>query len=107
MTPQVVVILTTLLRATTGELGDEPMKHGMYAYELSNATGIPTGTIHPILKRLVKRGYAHDTWREIQSRRRRYYRLSNQGRMQATAAKQIYRYVVPSKTRSVTEGTDR
>lgn len=46
-----------LLRALT----DEPRKwhHG---YELSKGTGLPSGTLYPILMRLSDRGYLEHKW---------------------------------------------
>lgn len=55
-----------------------------YGLELSAATGVPTGTLHPILARLERLGWVESFWEEIDVRtegrpRRRYYRLSSDG----------------------------
>jgi PadR family transcriptional regulator len=61
-----------------------------YGFELAGATGLPSGTIYPILRRLEDQGLIKSRWTEIeaetQRRRRRYYRLTAKGRRAAHAA---------------------
>ncbi|GAA2688482.1 MULTISPECIES: PadR family transcriptional regulator [Actinosynnema] len=51
-----------------------------YGLELCRTTGLPSGTVHPILARLELRGWVCSEWEEVDPReqgrpRRRYYRL--------------------------------
>jgi PadR family transcriptional regulator PadR len=61
-----------------------------YGFELAQATGLPSGTIYPILRRLEGEGFIKSQWREVeargQRRRRRYYELTGEGRRVARAA---------------------
>ncbi len=63
-----------------------------YGFELAQVTGLPSGTIYPILRRLEDEGLIKSRWGEVESggqrRRRRYYTLTGAGRPvahQATA----------------------
>ncbi|MGW3606792.1 PadR family transcriptional regulator [Micromonospora sp. NPDC005161] len=51
---------------------------------MRRSTGLPTGTISPILDRLLDGGWLSDRWEEadtVTSRpRRRYFRLTDEGR---------------------------
>jgi PadR family transcriptional regulator PadR len=56
-----------------------------YGYELSKATGLASGVVYPILRRLEDEGLIESRWEEIagadsNSRRRRFYKLTGQGR---------------------------
>jgi PadR family transcriptional regulator, regulatory protein PadR len=61
-----------------------------YGFELAQATGLPSGTIYPILGRLADEGLVKSRWEEVetkaQRRRRRYYELTGEGRRAAQAA---------------------
>jgi PadR family transcriptional regulator, regulatory protein PadR len=61
-----------------------------YGFELSKATGLPSGTIYPILRRLEDDDLIKSRWSEVktntQRRQRRYYRLTAEGRRAAQAA---------------------
>ena len=55
-----------------------------YGLEICAATGLPSGTIHPILARLENLGWVESDWEDIDPKkegrpRRRYYRLSERG----------------------------
>lgn len=51
-----------------------------YGYDLSRETGIPSGTLYPILIRLSGRSLLEARWDETESgRRRRSYRLTGKG----------------------------
>ncbi|HWB69042.1 MAG TPA: PadR family transcriptional regulator [Solirubrobacterales bacterium] len=60
-----------------------------YGFELARATGLPSGTIYPILRRLEGEELIESRWAEVetetQRRRRRYYALSAEGRRVAHA----------------------
>jgi len=61
-----------------------------YGFELVRATGLPSGTIYPILRRLEDDKLIKSRWAEVetetQRRRRRYYMLTAAGRRVAHAA---------------------
>lgn len=62
-----------------------------YGFELSRATGVKTGTLYPVLQRLLAEGWVSARWEEIDEhaegrRRRRYYQLTPEGERHATAA---------------------
>lgn len=66
----------------------ENPRTGWYGLELMKATGQPSGTLYPILTRLLQAGWVRADWEDIdpaESGRpaRRYYRLTAEG---ATAA---------------------
>jgi DNA-binding PadR family transcriptional regulator len=74
------------LRAMLDELDRE-----LYGLELVEATGLPPGTIYPIMARLEGAGWVSSRWEEIDPGaegrpRRRYYRLTADGITQARAA---------------------
>ncbi|MGW1717913.1 helix-turn-helix transcriptional regulator [Streptomyces sp. NPDC002156] len=85
MTLQTQVVLRTLLETPT---------KARYGLELSNAAGLPTGTIHPILARLETAGWLESFWEdhgEIEKTdpprpRRRYYRFTTSGAESARMA---------------------
>jgi PadR family transcriptional regulator, regulatory protein PadR len=63
----------------------------LYGLELVEATGLPPGTIYPIMARLESAGWVSSRWEEIGQEakgrpRRRYYRLSADGIAQARSA---------------------
>jgi DNA-binding PadR family transcriptional regulator len=61
-----------------------------YGFELAEATGLPSGTIYPILRDLEDDGLIKGRWAEVdagtQRRRRRYYALTGEGRRVAHRA---------------------
>jgi PadR family transcriptional regulator, regulatory protein PadR len=82
MTVQVQVILQALLRDPAKEL---------YGLELSEETGLQPGTAYPSLLRLENEGWITSRWEDIDPRAekrpaRRYYRLTDIGAAQASAA---------------------
>ena len=56
-----------------------------YGFDVMDATGLPDGTVYPILRRLERRGVLVGAWegedeaREEQRPPRRYYRLTRVG----------------------------
>lgn len=56
-----------------------------YGFDIMDATGLPDGTVYPILRRLERRGVLDGHWEEEdvarreQRPRRRYYRLTPVG----------------------------
>jgi PadR family transcriptional regulator, regulatory protein PadR len=61
-----------------------------YGFELAEVTGLPSGTLYPILRRLEGEGFIKSHWAEVstktQRRRRRYYELTGEGRPVAQKA---------------------
>lgn len=62
-----------------------------YGFELVKATGLPSGSVYPILRRLEDRGWVIAREEVINSEARRpryrvYYRLTAEGRRVARAA---------------------
>lgn len=63
-----------------------------YGLELSNETGLATGTLYPILTRLTKAGWVEAKWEELADDesvgrpRRRYYQLTRNGAESARIA---------------------
>jgi PadR family transcriptional regulator, regulatory protein PadR len=61
-----------------------------YGFELAQVTGLPSGSIYPILDRLSDEGFVKSWWQEVetksQRRRRRYYALTGEGRRAAQEA---------------------
>src|SRR3954469_25814754 len=58
--------------------------HELYGLQISQAAGLATGTIHPILARLEGLGWLESRWEDIDPAtagrpRRRYYRLRPDG----------------------------
>jgi PadR family transcriptional regulator, regulatory protein PadR len=89
MTLQVQLVLRILL--------DEPEAE-RYGLELCTATGLPAGTIYPIIARLERAGWLEGEWEDPSRHvtegrpRRRYYRLTRDGAEQArTALARSYR----------------
>jgi PadR family transcriptional regulator PadR len=63
----------------------------MYGLEIRKAVGLSSGTLHPILARLERRGWLESRWEDIEPKeegrpRRRYYHLSPSGAERAPAA---------------------
>ena len=77
---QTLLVLQSFLEARAS------WQHG---YELSQLTGLKSGTLYPLLMRLSEQGFLEDRWEEsgIAGRPPRHaYRLSSQGRSFARAA---------------------
>jgi PadR family transcriptional regulator PadR len=67
-----------------------------YGFDIMDATGLPSGTVYPILRRLDREGLVRSRWEaEAQARReqrpsRRYYELTAAG--ERTLADALNRY---------------
>jgi len=82
LTVQVLLVLQALLRDPGRE---------RYGLELSDETGLLPGTAYPILLRLEHEGWVTSRWEDVDPREqkrpaRRYYRLTADGAIQASAA---------------------
>lgn len=65
--------------------------HERFGLEIVDSTGLPPGTIYPILARLEHLGWLDSRWEDIDPHeagrpRRRYYRLTATGTTEAAAA---------------------
>jgi DNA-binding PadR family transcriptional regulator len=81
--------VTTRIQVTTGVaqvltvLLEDP-RQGRYGLELMRATGQPSGTLYPILTRLVAAGWLRAEWEEVDAKvegrpARRYYVFTPDG----------------------------
>ncbi len=80
MTLQVKLVLQALA---------EDQEQERYGLEIIDATGLPPGTIYPILARLERAGWLDSEWETVDEHlagrpRRRYYRLTADGVAVAT-----------------------
>lgn len=68
-----------------------------HGFDIMDATGLPSGTVYPILRRLDAEGYVRSHWekegvaRREQRPPRRYYELTASGRGAAVDARSRYR----------------
>jgi PadR family transcriptional regulator PadR len=79
-----------------------------YGFELMDATGLPNGTVYPLLRRLERRGVLAGVWedeavaRAEQRPARRYYRLTREG--EAAMTEIVERF--PALVRVFDEGAE-
>jgi DNA-binding MarR family transcriptional regulator len=88
LTGHTIMVLDWLSRADAGTLGEQARSMGLYGYWLSEYTGILSGTICPILSRLQEGGYLEAKWLKTGRHHRKYYRLTDSGRMLARTARE-------------------
>jgi len=68
-----------------------------YGFDVMDATGLPSGTVYPALRRLAKQGCVTASWeeqdvaRQANRPRRRYYRITPRGRKVLEKAVQRFR----------------
>jgi PadR family transcriptional regulator, regulatory protein PadR len=85
--PRMTLQTQLVLRAMLAEPGSEH-----YGLQLCEETGLPSGTVYPIVARLEQVGWVTSSWEDplehiAEGRpRRRYYRLSDDGAEQARDA---------------------
>ena len=88
--PRMTSHTQTVLRALLGQGSDNQRRsvvltEGLYGLELSRLSGLPNGTLFPILERLRQAGWVERYWEqdelaESEGRpRRRFYKLSSKG----------------------------
>jgi PadR family transcriptional regulator PadR len=82
MTIPTQLVLRVLLADAEGE---------RYGYEIGEAAGLASGTVHPILARLEGARWVESRWEDVDSRiagrpARRYYRLTADGAQSAADA---------------------
>jgi len=73
-----------LLRVAAALLAEPDARH--YGYPLSKASGVRSGTLYPMLDRLLREGWITDGWSPQATRGgdRRFYRLTDAGRAALT-----------------------
>ena len=80
-----------------------------FGFDIMDATGLPSGTIYPALRRLESLGHVESDWetdahaRKASRPRRRYYSLTRSGQSQLADAEARYRAVAklfPKKGRA-------
>ena len=79
---------TPVLKVIAALLADPDGEH--YGLELMQDTGLPSGTLYPILLRLARAGWVTSRWEDLDPvtegrPNRRYYRLTAQGAAAARA----------------------
>jgi PadR family transcriptional regulator PadR len=68
-----------------------------YGFDVMDATGLPSGTVYPMLRRLEKEGLVRARWEDAATARdeqrppRRYYELTGEGETLLVTAKARYR----------------
>ena len=68
-----------------------------YGFDIMDATGLPSGTVYPALRRLKQLRYVSSNWEaqavadEAKRPRRRYYEVSKQGKTALAQALQRFR----------------
>lgn len=77
--PRMTLATQAVLRALLEDPATE-----RYGLQLSSASGLPTGTLHPILARLEALEWLDSAWEDVDPQkvgrpRRRYYRLNESG----------------------------
>jgi DNA-binding PadR family transcriptional regulator len=86
MTPHTRTVLRVLLgRGTDVDRRAVVLADGIYGLELTRQTGLPNGTLFPVLERLVRYEWVERYWERDESAeaegrpRRRYYRITKKG----------------------------
>ena len=77
---------SSVLRVVAALLADASAER--YGLQLMQATGLPSGTLYPILIRLERAGWVVSRWEQVDPAvegrpPRRYYRLSSEGEIEA------------------------
>lgn len=68
-----------------------------YGFDVMDATGLPSGTVYPVLRRLEKEGFVRADWEDAEVARdeqrpsRRYYELTATGETLLAAGRARYR----------------
>src|SRR5687768_2492009 len=67
-----------------------------YGFDISDATGLPSGTVYPVLRRLEEAGLLRSRWEGAETARaeqrppRRYYTVTSSGAQAVRAASDRY-----------------
>jgi PadR family transcriptional regulator, regulatory protein PadR len=79
----------SLVQLAIALMSDPSGKH--WGYQLSKMSGIRSGVMYPLLTRMLQEGWLEDGWEESDPSKkkkrppRRYYKLTNQGRIELGA----------------------
>lgn len=77
-----------------------------YGFDIMDATGLPSGTTYPALRRMEAAGLLASRWeaaglaRQEQRPARKYYELTKSGRLALEGAAARYRLRAPSRVRA-------
>jgi PadR family transcriptional regulator PadR len=77
-----------------------------YGFDIIDTTGLPSGTVYPVLSRLERDGYVRSAWEDESAAHRegrparRYYRVTAQGAKALSAALEHYRSLLPPLAKS-------
>ncbi len=79
-------LTSSVLKVMAALLADPTAEH--YGLRLMQQTGLPSGTLYPILVRLERAGWVRSRWEQVDPAAegrptRRYYRLTAEGAEQA------------------------
>jgi PadR family transcriptional regulator PadR len=97
--------MTLQVQLVLAEMLTEPAEP-RYGLDVGAATGLPSGTIYPILARLERIGWVESDWEDPEAHiaegrpRRRYYRLTREGAESAAEALQAVRRVRKNAARA-------
>ena len=97
--------MTLQVQLVLAEMLTEPAEP-RYGLDMGAATGLPSGTIYPILARLERIGWVESDWEDPEAHiaegrpRRRYYRLTREGAESAAEALQAVRRVRKNAARA-------
>ena|SRR5687767_9186992 len=77
-----------------------------YGFDIIDRTGLPSGTVYPVLSRLERDGFVRSAWEDEASAHaegrpaRRYYRVTAAGVKALAEAATFYRSLLPARSRS-------
>jgi PadR family transcriptional regulator PadR len=97
--------MTLQVQLVLGEMLSEPAE-SRYGLDLCAATGLPSGTIYPIMARLERIGWVESDWEDPEAHiaegrpRRRYYQLTREGAECADEALRAIRQARKTATRA-------
>ncbi len=91
--------MTLAARAVLQVLLDPNVQH--FGLRIAKETGLPTGSVYPILVRLQQAGWLESEWEDIdpaveQRPARRFYRLTTRGAQRAQAVVASHGALLPS-----------
>jgi PadR family transcriptional regulator, regulatory protein PadR len=81
----------SLVQLAIALMSDPSGKH--WGYQLTKASGVRSGVMYPLLSRMLRDGWLEDGWEDADPSKkkrppRRYYTLTNEGRIQLGAVVQ-------------------
>ncbi|MEO1575647.1 MAG: PadR family transcriptional regulator [Pseudomonadota bacterium] len=70
----------TIVLAVLGQLREEHYGYSLRKALMDHGLAVDEGTLYPLIRRLESQGLLTSDWREENKRRKRFYRLSAEGR---------------------------